>query len=423
MVRWFEPFVILKEPNHSFFIENLGCDNQRPLRSNYINTMTKESKGKGKARKRSPVKLCYHGKRKSRCRDCGTAQTCPHGKLNKGYKCFECFKLGIGGKIFCVHSVYKSRCTDGCGGSDMCIHKVNKSGCSKCGGSQRCVHGTTRSKCAKCTKPGEGHICEHGRPRSSCKPCGGSDYCEHGKQKTKCDKGCGGSQICEHGNHKYQCQDCGGSQLCDHGKQRHACDDCNSRFCFCCEIEKTAAVDAMCQTCLSKIHGTSIEEIHLTSMMCHALYGDGEKLEEVSVKKINGSGIPFDMVFTDISEESVVVIEHDPVFYHQGNKTFPDTKKVMYALDEGCVIIRHRHVECPKIEFEHDDFHLVEFDGYSSKSHSGRLAVSIVEYMINMGVLNESCMERAFYFLTNPEEFSEISKTCANEFIRKIVLS
>lgn len=387
--------------------------------------MTKESKGKGKVKKRSPAKLCSHGKRKGRCKECGTAQTCPHGKLNKGYKCFECFKLGIGGKIFCVHGVYKSRCTDGCGGSDMCIHKVNKSGCPECGGSQRCEHGTTRSKCSKCNKPGEGHICEHGRPRSACNEgdCHGSDYCEHGRQKTKCDEGdCHGSQVCEHGRQKYQCPDCDGTDICEHKKQKNSCADCNERFCICCEIEKTAAVEAMCQTCLSKVNGTSVEEIHLTSMMCHALYGNGDNLGEVSVQKINGSGIPFDMVFTDISEESVIVVEHDPVFYHDDNRVDRDTKKVKYALDEGCVIIRHRHVECPKLTFEHDDFHLVEFDGYSSKKHSGCLAVSIVEYMINMGVLNESCMEKAFYFLANPDESAEMSYECANEFIRKMVL-
>ncbi len=158
-------------------------------------------------------------------------------------------------------------------------------------------------------------------------------------------------------------------------------------------------------------------------MICHALYGNGDKLNEVSVQKINGSGIPFDMVFTDISEENVIVVEHDQLYYHESDDAVErDTKKSLSGLAEGCIVIRHRHVECPKLDFEHNDFHLVEFDGYSSKSHSGRLAVSIVEYMINMGVLNESCMEHAFYFLANPDEFAEMSYECANEFIRKMVL-
>ncbi len=400
--------------------------------------MTKSSNRKGKGEAKSTPKPkkpghCDHGKKDNGrlCAACyvdgtggeGIRRPCPHGVADNGNRCVECYQTGEGGAGICPHLKRKDRCKQGCDATEICTHGKNKQFCTEgCGGSQICEHGRGKSKCKDCNKAGEGHICEHGNRRSSCRECKGSDYCEHGKQKTKCDQGCGGSQICEHGRQKYQCPDCDGTDICEHKKQKNSCADCNERFCICCEIEKTAAVEAMCQTCLSKVNGTSVEEIHLTSMMCHALYGNGDNLGEVSVQKINGSGIPFDMVFTDISEESVIVVEHDPVFYHDDNRVDRDTKKVKYALDEGCVIIRHRHVECPKLSFEHDDFHLVEFDGYSSKKHSGCLAVSIVEYMINMGVLNESCMEKAFYFLANPDESAKMSYECANEFIRKMVL-
>jgi len=177
----------------------------------------------------------------------------------------------------------------------------------------------------------------------------------------------------------------------------------------------------MCQECTSKINGTSVEEIHLASMMCFAFYGDGSKLKNISVKKINGSGTPFDMVFSEISDD-VIVIEHDSAFYHQNNNKKLDEKKVKYGLDEGCIVIRHRHVDCPRLDVEHDNFHLVEFDGYSDKRNSRRLALSLVEYIINLGILNEKYMENAFYFVLNSEGFSEVSKENANEFIRNMVL-
>jgi len=204
-------------------------------------------------------------------------------------------------------------------------------------------------------------------------------------------------------------------------KQRDSCAICNDNYCICCGIEKTARRDAMCETCLSKIKGTSVEEIHLASMMCFALYGDGSKLGDVSVKKIDGSGTPFDMVLSDISDD-VIVIEHDSVFYHQDDKIESDEKKVKCGLEKGCIVVRHRHVDCPKLDIEHDDFHLVEFNGYSDKSNSRRLALSLVENIINLGILNDECMENAVYFILNSEEFSEVSKENANEFIRTMVL-
>jgi hypothetical protein len=50
------------------------------------------------------------------------------------------------------------------------------------------------------------------------------------------------------------------------------------------------------------------------------------------------------------------------------------------------------------------------------------LAVPLTEYMVSTGILNESCMENAFYFIANADEFSELAKEHATEFIRKMVL-
>ncbi len=402
-------------------------------------------KGKGKARAKpkpapKPKKPghCDHGKPDDghKCAACfvigtggkGIRYPCSHGIPDKGNRCVDCFLSGEGGAGICEHRRRADRCKE-CGGSEICKHGVNKQFCHACkeegngGGAGLCEHNKNRSKCSQCHKPGEGHLCLHGRPRSHCRPCGGSDYCEHGRQKAKCDEGdCNGSQVCEHGRHKYQCADCDGSQICPHKKQRHGCPQCNDRFCICCNTEKTAAADAMCKECLSKVTGTSMEEIHLTSIMCCAFYGSPDRLGDVSVQKVDGVNAPFDMVFPDISDHASVVVEHDAAFYHQDDQLERDVKKSVLALNEGHVVIRHRHVKCPRIEIDHDDFHVVEFDGYSAKEYSTGLAVSLVEYVINTGVLNESSMGNAFYFICNPDEFSESSTSFALEFIRRMVL-
>ena len=380
-----------------------------------------------KGKKRAPEKKCEHGKRKYRCSECGAKTTCDHGKEKKGYYCVECYRLGIGGKGVCHHLERRDRCNNGCEklkGSEICKHGTNKHYCKKegCGGGQICGHGKNRSKCDKCNKPGEGHLCPCGKPRSTCKPCGGSDWCKHGVQKTKCTKGCGGSQICPCGKYLYQCTTCDGSQVCPCNKQKHACSDCNERYCTCCGQEKTAAVDAMCQTCLSRIWGTSVEEIHLTSIMCCALYGSTDNLGEVSVKKINESGTPFDMVFDDISDTGTILVEHDPVWFHNNDtKLERDTKKTLRALAEECIIIRHRHMDCPKIDIDHDDFHVVEFSGLSSKKHATRLGLALVEYMISMNVLSDACTEKALEFAMKSEEMSELAYDGAISYIRTIV--
>ena len=403
--------------------------------------MTKSQNGKGKAKAKAkstskPKKLghCDHGKPNNgdKCAKCymekiggkGIRFPCKHGVADNGNRCVLCYESGEGGSGICEHLRRKDRCKQ-CGGSEICKHGINKQFCKKegCEGSQICEHKFNKSKCKICNKPGEGHVCEHGRVRSSCKECDGSDYCEHGKQKTKCNQGCGGSQICEHGRHKYQCPDCNGSVICEHMKQKDSCSECNDHHCFCCHIKKTARREAMCYKCLSKVSGTSVEEIHLTSMMCYALYGNSNKLEEVSVKKISEDGTPFDMVFEDISDEGVIVIEHDPSRFHSSDDSLDrDTKKTLFALNNDCIIIRHRHVDCPKIDIENDNFHVIEFNGYSRKEYTEKLLLNIIEYMINMGVLTDFCMENAFQFIENSSELSRVAYDSANEYIRKIVL-
>ena len=56
--------------------------------------------------------LCEHGKRKSRCRECGGSQICEHGKCKA--QCRQC-----GGSAFCKHGKYRAQCRQ-CGGSALC---------------------------------------------------------------------------------------------------------------------------------------------------------------------------------------------------------------------------------------------------------------------------------------------------------------
>ena len=67
----------------------------------------------------------------------------------------------------CPHGRRRSRCKD-CGGSSLCEHGRQRSKCKDCGGSGICEHGRQRSTCKDC---GGGSICEHGRKRSACKDC------------------------------------------------------------------------------------------------------------------------------------------------------------------------------------------------------------------------------------------------------------
>ena len=69
----------------------------------------------------------------------------------------------------CEHGRRRSRCKD-CGGGSICEHGRRRNMCKDCGGSSICGHGRERSKCKDC---GGSSICEHGRWRSTCKDCVG----------------------------------------------------------------------------------------------------------------------------------------------------------------------------------------------------------------------------------------------------------
>ena len=82
----------------------------------------------------------------------------------------------------CEHGKRKSRCKE-CGGSEICEHKRVRTNCKECGGSGICEHERRRSQCKEC---GGSEICEHKRRRSMCKECGGSEICEHDRVRSIC---------------------------------------------------------------------------------------------------------------------------------------------------------------------------------------------------------------------------------------------
>lgn len=181
---------------------------------------------------------CEHGRRKSRCKECGGSQICQHGRVKS--VCKECKGSSIcthgrvksackecGGSQICLHGRLKLTCKQ-CRGSQICTHGKRKSVCKQCKGSSICTHGRIRLKCKECRGS---QICTHGRDKTQCKECCGSQICMHGKRKTDC-KECGGSQICTHGRNKLTCKECGGSQICTHGRIRSQCKECGgSRVC------------------------------------------------------------------------------------------------------------------------------------------------------------------------------------------------
>ena len=185
-------------------------------------------------------KKCEHGKRKSRCKECGGSAYCEHGKQKS--RCKEC-----GGGSICEHGKLKFSCRE-CGGSAFCEHGKRKAECKQCGGSAICEHGKRKSICKEC---GGGSICEHGKSKSQCKQCGGNAFCKHGKYKSTC-RQCGGSQICEHGKLKFSCRECGGSAFCEHGKFKSICNECGgSALCrnSWCETIAKKKYDKYCLHC------------------------------------------------------------------------------------------------------------------------------------------------------------------------------
>jgi hypothetical protein len=70
---------------------------------------------------------CEHGKKKSKCKDCGGASICEHDRI-------------------------RSQCKE-CGGASICEHKRQRSHCKDCGGASICEHKRERSKCKDCKDP------------------------------------------------------------------------------------------------------------------------------------------------------------------------------------------------------------------------------------------------------------------------------
>ena len=130
-------------------------------------------------------------------------------------------------KSKCEHGKRISRCKE-CGGSEVCEHGRRKSICKECGGGEICEHNRVRTRCRDC---GGGSFCEHNRRRSLCKECGGGEICEHGKERSIC-KECRGSKICIHNKIRNACKECHGSSICEHNKRRCSCGLCGgSQIC------------------------------------------------------------------------------------------------------------------------------------------------------------------------------------------------
>jgi hypothetical protein len=147
----------------------------------------------------------------------------------------------------CLHGKRKSRCVD-CGGSAICEHKKIKIQCKACGGSQICIHNKMKTICKEC---GGGSFCEHNKKRSVCKECNGTNICEHNKLKQQC-KDCHGTRICVHNIQISNCFSCKGSNICSHNKRKPWCKECGgSMLCKSswCDKKKQIKYECHCLTC------------------------------------------------------------------------------------------------------------------------------------------------------------------------------
>jgi len=163
---------------------------------------------------------CEHGKRKSRCKECGGSELCTHDKIK--YNCKDC-----NGSLFCEHGNRKPQCKE-CGGCSICEHNVRKSYCKICNGAEICIHNKRKSRCPECNGS---ELCEHKRYKSTCKECDGGSICIHDRIRTSC-KECLGGSICEHNKRRIQCLDCNGSQFCIHKIYKYICKICHgSQIC------------------------------------------------------------------------------------------------------------------------------------------------------------------------------------------------
>ena len=89
---------------------------------------------KGTKRKRAPPTKgpCEHGvKQRSNCKVCSA---CPHGR--KRSRCKEC-----GGSHICEHGRERSKCKE-CGGASVCEHGRERYRCKECESSKRIINQT-----------------------------------------------------------------------------------------------------------------------------------------------------------------------------------------------------------------------------------------------------------------------------------------
>jgi len=87
----------------------------------------------------------------------------------------------------CFHGRQRSRCKE-CDGSSFCEHMRLRHYCKECGGSGICIHKRRKSDCKECRGSS---ICEHGKQKRQCKDCVAIyGKCEHGKTKNRCCKLC-----------------------------------------------------------------------------------------------------------------------------------------------------------------------------------------------------------------------------------------
>lgn len=153
----------------------------------------------------------------------------------------------------CPHGRRRSRCKQ-CGGSEICEHGRQRSRCKECGGASICEHSKRRSECKIC----EGsQICEHSKRRSQCKQCEGSQICEHDRQRSQC-KECAGGSICEHSKRRSQCKQCKGCQICEHNRQPLQCIKCTPSIacqnCHYVYVNKKYRFHPYCFSCYCVLH-------------------------------------------------------------------------------------------------------------------------------------------------------------------------
>lgn len=67
---------------------------------------------------------CIHGRRQSRCKECGGASICVHQRIK--IQCVPC-----GGSQICAHRKYRSACKE-CGGGAICKHDIRRVWCFIC---------------------------------------------------------------------------------------------------------------------------------------------------------------------------------------------------------------------------------------------------------------------------------------------------